>query len=464
MVKLMYEEVFKEMHYSEAPKIVVSPPGPKAKALLEKQRNFEGKAVLYPLSIPFVPDEAMGATVKDVDGNIYIDLYAGIAVANFGYSNPYIVEATVKQLKKMVHTLDFPSEPREMLAEKIVSIAPGAMRGNSKVLFGGPTGSDAVEAAIKLAKWITKKRAIIAFEGCYHGQTAMALNLSSGRKFKDPYVPLAPEVHFAPYAYCYRCPFKLEYPNCGVRCVDYVEHLLEDPYSGIPSPAAIIVEPIQGEGGIIVPPEEFLSRLRRIADKYDVPLIIDEIQCGMGRTGKWWACEYSNVTPDIMTIAKAIGALGLPLSAIVYKKELDIWSPGAHLGTFRGHILAMAAGAAAIEFAEKHNLLDHVVKLGEESLKFLKDLAEESKYIGEARGKGLMLAIELVKDKDSKEPNPNVASKIQKEAFKKGIIVWKAGHYANVIRLLPPLVITKELMFKGLEILRDVIKDVERRY
>jgi 4-aminobutyrate aminotransferase-like enzyme len=243
-----------------------------------------------------------------------------------------------------------------------------------------------------------------------------------------------------------------------------VEHVLEDPYSGIPSPAAIIVEPIQGEGGIIVPPDEFLPKLRRISENYNVPLIVDEIQSGMGRTGRWFASEHYNVTPDIMTVAKSVGGLGLPLSAVVYREDFDIWEPGAHMGTFRGNVLAMRAGAAAIEFAEEFGLLNHVERLGKEALKYLRDLSEESKYVGDARGKGLMLAVEFVKDKERKVPFSDFVSRLQLEVFKRGIIVWKAGHYANVIRFLPPLVITEELMMRGLEIFRDVLLKLERDY
>lgn len=455
-------EFIEKIHFLEAPKIVVEPPGPKAKALLKIQEELEGKAVLYPSSLPFVPDKGLGATIKDVDGNIYLDFFSGISVLNFGHSNPYILEKTIEQLKKLAHTLDFPTEYREKLVEKLVSIAPGDMKNKSRVLFGGPTGSDAVESAVKLARWITRKHTVIAFEGSYHGQTSMSLNLSSGRRFKDPYIPLSPDVYFAPYAYCYRCPFKLEYPQCDLRCLDYLEHLIEDPYSGIPSPGAIIVEPVQGEGGIIVPPDGFLQRIRKITQEHGIPLIVDEIQSGMGRTGRWFACEHYNVTPDIVTLAKSLGGVGLPLSAIVYRRELDVWEPGAHIGTFRGNVVAMASGYAAIEFAEKTKLLDHVTKLGEEALNYLRDISQESRSIGEVRGKGLMIALELVKNKDTKEPDKEIVTKILAKLFKKGILAWKAGHYGNVIRLLPPLVITRELMMKGLEILRDTIIETEK--
>lgn len=457
--------MFEDLHFPEAPKVVVEPPGPKAKELLEIQEILEGNPVLYPRTLPLVPDEARGATLKDVDGNIYIDMFAGISVLNFGHSNPKILEKAIEQLKKIAHTLDFPTLVREEFVKKLNSIAPSYLKDNNKVLFGGPTGSDAVESAIKLAKYYTKRKAIIAFTGSYHGQTAMALSVTSGKKFKEPISPLVPEVYFAPYPNPYRCPFKTDDPReCGELSVALIEELLEDPYSGVPTPAAIIVEPIQGEGGIIIPPDNFLPKLAKVAKRNDVLLIIDEVQSGLGRTGKWFAHEHYSVEADIIPMAKSLGGVGLPLSAIMYRKDFDVWPPGAHVGTFRGNVVAMAAGKAAIEFAEEHSLLDHVNKVGVEALKFLVDLAEESKYIGDARGKGLMLAVEFVKDKATKEPFKDFAEKVQIETFKRGVIVWKAGGYGNIIRFLPPLVITEELMMKGLEIFRDSVKRVEESF
>ena len=452
---------YKDLHFQNAPYIVVEPPGPNARKILELQKELESSAVLYPRSLPFVPSEARGATIKDVDGNIFIDFFSGISVLNFGHSNPDILSKAIEQLKKITHTLDFPTLVREELVKRLIEIAPGNMNRNAKVLFGGPTGSDAVESAIKLAKYITKRHTVIAFDGSYHGQTTMALAVTSSKKYKDLYSPLGPEVHFAPYPYCYRCPFKLEYPDCGMRCYTYLEHIVEDPYSGVPKPAAIIIEPIQGEGGIVIPPPGYLRKVEKLAKQHNIVLIVDEIQAGLGRTGTWFACEHEGVTPDIITMAKSIGGIGLPLSAIMYRKELDTWTPGGHLGTFRGNVAAMAAGAAAIDFANKTGLLDHVKRLGEKALKYLKDFAEASKYVGEVRGKGLMIGIEIVEDKSTKKPATDITKKIQLKCFKKGIIVWKAGRYANVIRLLPPLVLTEELLEKGLEILIDTIKEVE---
>lgn len=452
---------YKDLHFQKAPYIIVEPPGPKAQKILELQKKLESSAVLYPRNIPLVPDKAKGATIKDVDGNIFIDFFSGISVLNFGHSNPYILSKTIEQLEKIAHTLDFPTLIREELVERLIEIAPGNMNKNAKILFGGPTGSDAVEAAVKLSKYITKRHSIIAFEGSYHGQTTMALAITSSKKYKELYSPLGPEVHFAPYPYCYRCPFKLVYPECDMKCYTYLEHIIEDPYSGVPKPAAIIIEPIQGEGGIVTPPPGYLRKVERLAKRHNIILIVDEIQTGLGRTGTWFASEHERVTPDIITMAKSIGGIGLPLSAIMYRKELDTWTPGGHLGTFRGNVVAMAAGIAAIDFANKTGLLNHVKKLGERTLKYLKDFAETSKYVGEVRGKGLMIGIEIVENKDTKKPAANITKKIQLKCFKKGIIVWKAGRYSNVIRLLPPLVITEELLEKGLDILTDTIREIE---
>ena len=456
------EREFAELHFPEAPKIVVDPPGPKTRVLLDRQRIAESKAVYYPVGLPLALEAGKGATLRDVEGNYYIDLYAGISVLNVGHSNPVVLEAVRRQEEKLVHTLDFPSTPRVELAEKLGEIAPGNLRGSAKILFGGPTGSDAVEGAIKLARFNTKRRTMISFEGSYHGQTAMALSLTSSTGFKENFVPLAPEVHFVPFAYCYRCFAGLEYPACGLQCAKYIRHIIEDPYSGVVKPAAILVEPIQGEGGIIVPPDDWLPELRKICTDHSIPLIIDEIQAGFGRTGKMFACEHSGTSPDIMTMAKAIGGIGYPLAAIAYHKDLDIWEPGAHVGTFRGHVLAMAASLAAINYVEEKELLPHCLKLGRQTLQRLRDFADECQSIGEVRGKGLMIGLEFVKDKETKEPWKEITSEIQLKCLKKGVLVWKAGHFGNCIRFLPPLVITSELLDTALYIFEDSVKEAEK--
>jgi diaminobutyrate-2-oxoglutarate transaminase len=447
----------------EAPKIKINPPGPKSKELLLKQEILEGKAVSYPKGIPVAFKKGKGATIQDVDGNVFIDFFGGAGVLNVGHCNPDVVQAVIKQVQELTHSLDFPTEIRAELVAEILSTAPGTMKEASKLLFGGPTGSDAVEFSMKLAKYNTKRHGFIAFMGSYHGMTAGALSLTADKPFKEKYLPMISEVHFVPYAYCYRCPFGLEHPGCGIRCASYLEYILDNPNSGIVDPAAIIIEPIQGEGGSIVPPERFIREIRRITDEYSVPLIIDEIQSGVGRTGKMWSCEHSDTDPDIMTISKGIGG-GLPLSGILYKNELDTWKPGSHIGTFRGHLTAMAAGVAALRFMKKYNLIEHASLIGEYILKRLKEEEENIQCIGDSRGLGLMLGIEFVKDKRTKEPWPEITGEIRLESYKKGLIVEKGGNYGNVIRFLPPLVLTKELASNGVDVFLDAITTVMKKY
>jgi diaminobutyrate-2-oxoglutarate transaminase len=456
---------FSELSYSEAPKIVAPVPGPKSKEAVALQQRFESNVVSYAKAIPIGFEEGRGATIKDMDGNIYIDFFGGAGVLNVGHCNPEVLKAVSEQEKKLIHALDFPTKPKLDLMQKLVEIAPGEMRSNSKVFFGGPTGSDAVEAAVKLAKLNTGRRSLLAFEGSYHGMTSGALALSSGKKFKENFMPLVPEVHFVPYAYCYRCPFgqKDRSPeDCCMECTEYVRHILDDPHSGLVTPAAMIVEAVQGEGGSIIPPDGYVSELRRIADEYAIPLIVDEIQAGLGRTGKMFACEHSKTTPDIMTLSKGLGGIGFPLSACICRNEFDKWSSGAHIGTFRGQAVAMAAGFAALNFMENYHLPEHALKLGGYMLKQLNQVKDESVHIGDVRGRGLMIGVEFVKDKKTKEPAEDVARDIRKRCYPKGLIVELGGHYNNVIRFLPPLVLTEELADKGLNIFAEAIREMER--
>ncbi len=455
----------KTLHFDNAPKIITDVPGPKSRQILGLQRSYEGSAVTYSRGIPVAIEEAKGATLRDVDGNVYIDFFGGAAVVSAGHSNPYILEAIRKQEARLIHTLDLATSVREELVRRLVSLAPGDLKDNAKVIFGGPTGSDAVEAAVKLVKYYTKRHIMISFEGAYHGMTGTALALTGDTFFKEAYMPLGQPVQFVPYAYCYRCAFGLNYPGCGLACLKYIDHILEDPASGVCDVAGVIVEPIQGEGGSIVPPEEFIKGLREVADKHSVPLIIDEVQSGLGRTGKLFACELYGVTPDVMTMSKALGGgIGFPLSGIMYKKEMDVWRPGAHIGTFRGFLPAMAGGLAYLEFLEENNILEHVSNLGKYMLKRLGEIEDQSRLVGEVRGRGLMLGVELVKDRRSREPAPDLAKELRKECVKRGLIIEIGGHFHNVARFLPPLVLTVDLAEKGLSIFKEALRTVEKRY
>lgn len=448
------------LHFSDAPKIVTRPPGPRARELLDAQEKLEGNAYKYPRAVPWVPEEGRGATVRDVDGNIFLDFFSGIGVLNVGHAHPEVLEAVRAQEAKLVHALDFPVLPRIELIRTLRAIAPGELHESCRVVFGGPTGSDAVEAAIKLAKLVTGRHTLIAFQGSYHGQTAGALAVTAGRPFKQSYLPLIPDVHFVPYPYPYRPSFGASPERCGTLCVEYLDDLLTNPYSGVGKPAAILVEPIQGEGGIVVPPNDFLPALRELARYHDIPLIVDEIQTGLGRTGAMFACEHVGVTPDILTLGKALGGIGLPLSACLYDERLDRWPPGGHLGTFRGHASAMVAGRVAIEILQRDRLVEHAARLGAQLLERLQALQERVPQLGDVRGRGLFIGLELVKDPRTKEPAPELTAAVQRRCYEEGVLIWTAGRYNNVLRIMPPLTISETLAHRGLDVVERVIEEL----
>ncbi|AUV80343.1 aspartate aminotransferase family protein [Salinigranum rubrum] len=458
-----------ELHYDDAPD-VDAVPGPNSRELLERQREIDSSAVAYPEDVPVAFEEGKGATVRDADGNTFIDMFAGIGVLNVGHANPYVMEAVHEQADKLVHTVDFPTEARLELIEKLDEIAPPGLRGQNRVVFGGPTGSDAVEAAIKLAKYNTGGDGLIAFRGAYHGATSGAMSLTGNKKFKGEYTPLLSDVVHAKYptpatdsngdaaALCPRdggaC---CESFSCA-RALREVKEILEDPYGGLANPAGIFVEPIQGEGGVIVPPEGFLTGLRELADANDIPLIFDEIQSGFGRSGQWWASEWYDVTPDIMTTAKALGGVGFPLSATIYHEDLDTWGSGDHAGTYRGHVVAMRAGSRAIEYIQEHDLLAHARDLGEYIRGRLSQVAADNPRILDVRGKGLFVGCEFV-DSDG-NPDGDAADALQDYCFEHGVLVWKAGRHGNVLRLLPPLVLTEDLAETAMDVVVEGIETV----
>jgi len=449
---------FRSLSFPGAPLIKTPPPGPKSKEYLDFQSSHESSAVSYPKGMPMALHRAKGATVEDVDGNLYIDFFGGAGVMNVGHSNPEVIEAASKQLTELTHSLDIPHPERKALVETLLALFPEPL---NRVLFGGPTGSDAVEAAIKLAKYNKHRVPMIAFEGAYHGMSAGALSLSSGLIFKEDFLPLLAEVHFVPYAYCYRCAFGKKSEICDLDCAEYLEHTLEDPHSGVGKPAAIIVEAIQGEGGSIVPPDQFIPRIREICSRHDVLMIVDEIQAGLGRTGKMFAFEHTGIVPDIVTLSKALGGAGFPISCIAYGEELDTLPVGKHIGTFRGNALAYAAGRAALNFMVENKLAEHALNLGCSILSWLKEIEKDSRIVGDARGKGLMLGVELVRDKATKEPGPELANRVRTYCHSHGLLVEIGGHYFNVVRFLPPLVLTEELAKKGIEIFADAIRHAE---
>ncbi|MCM3670699.1 diaminobutyrate--2-oxoglutarate transaminase family protein [Mesobacillus maritimus] len=454
-------EKFASLHFLDAPN-VKEVPGTRSKKLLDLQKEYEGNARSYPRSIPIAFEAGKGATIKDVDGNVFIDFFGGAGTLNVGHSNPIVLEASIEQQKNIIHTLDFPTEIKMEFMSRLKNVLPGDLKESAKLLFGGPTGSDAVESAIKLSRFYTKTRTILSFQGAYHGMSLGALSVTSNRELKDSQP--GSDVHFFPYPYCYRCPFGLERGSCGMACAKFLEESLINPHSGVNKPSAVIIEPIQGEGGTIVPPSGYLKEVRRITEEQGVILICDEIQTGFGRTGKMFASEHDDISPDMVTLSKALGGIGYPISCIAYDKKFDTWEQGFHIGTFRGHQSAMAAGNEAIKFMDTFDVLTHVTELGEYALIVLSDFSRDIEVIGDVRGKGLMMGIEFVKDRHTKTPNREIANEIRKECIAKGLIVEVGGHYSNVIRFLPPLTITKELLTKGLDIFMQICKEIQGEY
>jgi diaminobutyrate-2-oxoglutarate transaminase len=427
-------------------------PGEKSAALLAAQLELEGSIVSYPRNMPIAIHRALGAIIEDVDGNRFIDFFSCAGVLNVGHSNPYVLEYVKAQQEKLVHALDFPTENKISLIRKILDEVPAGKRSSFKVSFCGPSGSDAVEAAIKLAKHATGREGVIAFEGSYHGMTSGALAATSNSGLREKIHSLVPHIHFIPYSYCYRCIFNREPATCSFDCADYLKHVLTNPHSGIPKPAAIILEPIQGEGGSVIPKAGYLEKIIRIARENDVIVIFDEIQCGFFRAGSFWSFQDSDVYPDIITMSKGLGGIGFPISAIIYNKSIESWGPGDHIGTFRGNQVSIAAGNGAFDFIRDFGIEQHVEEMGDYLLSRLNELQRLFPQIGEVRGKGMMFGIEYVKSKVSRVPDPDIVKRIRQYCFERGLLFEVGGHYNNVIRLLPPLVSTRTIIDNALSI------------
>ncbi len=442
---------------SAYPKMVVSPPGPKARDFLKKDERFISPS--YVRYYPLVVESANGCVVKDVDGNEYIDLNAGIACMNVGHNHPKVVSAIKGQCDRFLHysNTDFYYKEVINLAEKLAEITPGNFE---KKTFFGNSGTEAVEAAIKIAKWHTRKQLFIGFISAFHGRTVGALSFTASKPAQRRYFsPLMPGVAHVPYAYCYRCPFKLTYPECHYWCVDFIDEFVLQKYVPPEDVAAMLFEPIQGEGGYVVPPPEYFQRLKKLADKYGLLIIDDEVQSGIGRTGKWFAIEHWNVEPDIICSAKAL-ASGLPIGATVAKAKIMDWTEGSHASTFGGNPLSCAAAAAVLEVIKEEKLLENANKQGAYALKRLGELKERSEIVGDVRGKGLMIGVELVEDKESKKPAAQKAAQVIIRSWKRGVAIVTCG--ASTIRIVPPLTIQREMLDTALDIVEDTIEEVAK--
>jgi 4-aminobutyrate aminotransferase/(S)-3-amino-2-methylpropionate transaminase len=408
---------------------------------------------------PYFAEQARGARVFDVDGREFIDFAGGIGVMNVGHGNRKVVEAIKSQAEKFAHTCFHVMmyEPYVRLAEKLCGLTPGSF---TKMALFANSGAEAVENAVKIARYYTKRHGIIVFEGAFHGRTLLTMTMTSKVKpYKFGMGPFAPEVYRMPYAYCYRCPFGLSYPGCEVACADYLQEFFVD-HVAAEQTAAVVVEPILGEGGFVVPPPEYFGKLAAICRENGIVFVADEVQTGMGRTGKMFAMEHWNVEPDVVTSAKSLAA-GMPLSAVVGREEMmNAPHVGGLGGTYGGNPICCAAAIAVLELFEEEHLLARAVALGEKARKYLEEMHREFELVGEVRGKGPMLAMELVKDRQSKEPAADATKAVVKYCYEKGLIVLSAGSFGNVVRLLMPLVITDEELSRGMSILTEGMRHV----
>jgi 4-aminobutyrate aminotransferase len=438
----------------KTPLVKTALPGPRAKALIKLDKTYVSPS--YTRVYPLVAEKADGLWVQDVDGNVFLDFTAGIAVNATGHCHPQVVKAIQGQAEKLLHMsgTDFYYKPQIMLAEKLGSLAPGKRK---KRVYFGNSGAEAVEAAFKLARWHTKRELNIAFFGAFHGRTMGALSLTASKTVQKKYYnPFVPGITHIPYAYCYRCAYNLTYPQCELFCARWVEDTLFRTTMPPEEVAAIFVEPIQGEGGYIVPPPDFHKELNRVAKKYGILYVADEVQSGMGRTGKMFAMEHFGVEADITALAKGI-ASGLPLGAMIAPAEIMDWEAGSHASTFGGNPLSCQAAMATIDLLEKE-LMQNATRQGNRLLKGLRHLQKIYVCMGDVRGKGLMVGVELVKDRETKEPATDWRARIISKTFEKGLLLLGCGE--NSIRFCPALTVTAAEIDECLTIFEEAVKEV----
>ncbi len=431
-------------------------PGPIAESWII--RDGANVSPSYTRTYPFVMAEGRGARVWDVDGNEYLDFTSGIGVTSTGHRHPEVIEAIKEQLNLFLHMsgTDFYYPQQVELAETLNRLAPIS---DPTLVFFTNSGAESIEAAIKLARYATKRPHIIAFRNAFHGRTMGALSLTASKVVqRRGFAPLLPEVTHVNYGYCYRCPLNLTYPSCNVACVREIEEELFRAEVPPDQVAAIFVEPVQGEGGYIVPPKEWMQALRELCDRHGILLVADEVQTGFGRTGKMFAMEHFEVEPDIIAVAKGI-ASGMPLGAIIARRSLMSWPPGAHASTFGGNPVSCAAALATIRLLE-NSLVDNAAKVGAYMLDKLKEMQARHPSMGDVRGLGLMIGVELVRDRETKERARDIRDWVVQRCFEKGLLILGAG--VNVARFIPPLIITEADVDEALTIFEEALTEAER--
>lgn len=457
---MITESELEALSFAGAPQIVTADvPGPLGRKSLERSLLVESMA-RGGADFPLVFDHGFGVTVKDPDGNLYIDISAGVGVNSVGRCHPKVVEAIRLQSQRLMHASDISNSKRVELAERISQILPEGLR-NDSIAYFTQSGSDALEAAIKFAKRVTGRQQILAFHGAYHGVWNASNALTTGNQYRSGYGPFMSGVIHAPYPYSYRFPFDTSHKSAEQIAGEYVDYLLNTRYTGADDVAAVIVEPVQGEGGYIAPAPEFLRLLRSACDRSGALLVVDEVQAGAGRTGKMWSVEHSGVKPDMLTFGKGMGG-DLPMAGVAMRSDLAKHiPPGSQPGTFAANALSAAVCLANIELLQdpKLDLIQRAHQVGLEAID--KVLSFDSPVIGEVRGRGLMIGIELVEDKASRTPLAGQkVFKIVVECLRRGVIMVPCGRNGNVLRLMPSLTIPRVYLFRALEILEEVLKQI----
>ncbi|MBL7200892.1 MAG: acetyl ornithine aminotransferase family protein [Anaerolineae bacterium] len=432
-------------------------PGPKCKAWIERDRQNLTPSTTRPY--PFVMDHGRGAEVWDLDGKRFLDFCAGIAVCATGHSHPQVVQAIQDQAARFIHMsgTDFYYPLQIQLAEKLNALAP--IEEETRVFYAN-SGTESVEAAFKMARYHSGRPRALAFIGAFHGRTMGSLSLTASKVVqRNRFAPLVPGVTHVPYAYCYRCPFHLDYPRCDVYCVQYIEDVVLATVCPPQEVAALFVEPIQGEGGYIVPPAAYYGRIRDLCQKHGILFVVDEVQTGLGRTGKMFAIEHWGVEPDIIALAKGI-ASGMPLGATIARKSVMDWEPGSHANTFGGNPVSCAASLATIDLLE-NGLVDNAARMGEHVLDALSAIQARHPSIGDVRGKGLMIAVELVEDKTTKEYATGLRNDLMQECYWRGLLTLGCGK--SSLRFSPPLLITREQADEAMEVFESALTACEQR-
>ncbi|RKT57307.1 diaminobutyrate--2-oxoglutarate transaminase family protein [Saccharothrix australiensis] len=438
------------------PLVTTTLPGPRSAEYLDHQEQWESNARSYPRRLPIALAEGFGSYVKDVDGNVFIDFLCGAGVLSLGHNHPEVATAAAGHLRVLTHALDFPTPAKREFLDAQLSMLPDGLRDRMKVHFCGPTGANAVDAAVKLCKTATRRGNVVSFQGGFHGSSHAAMALSGLVSQKEPIADGVPGVHFFPYSYCARCPLGLAPDSCETNCANLLERSLRDPNGGIAKPAAVVLELVQGEGGVIPARRDFVRRIRSLTQDLDIPLVVDEVQTGCGRTGTWFAFEQYDIEPDVIVASKALSGIGLPVAIILYDQRLDTWLPGAHTGTFRGNQAAFAAGAETVKVFRRDNVLENVRRRGDQLRSRLATL-DDHPWVHEIRGRGLMWGIELA-DPATKAPAGAQASAVQSYALHQGLIIELGGRDDSVVRLMPPLNVAEEVIDQAAAIIVEAIE------